>query len=248
MVTYNDERPAFASRLNQALDALELRKPDLLRGGRQTAVAKLFKVSQPAAGKWLKGESMPETKRLPAIARALEVRYEWLVAGEGSMLTNKIEETAGPWAYGLRPTNLDSKRVPVLDYLQAAQYRQVLDNYLTSGGMADVGIDPERAKELSMEAFALVVEGNSMEPDFKHGDVVIIDPARTPVPGSFVVAKLDREEKVTFRKYRDRGVIGDGRQAFELVPTNADYAPTLVNNDNPGTIIGVAVEHRRALT
>lgn len=248
MVTYNDERPAFAARLNAALDAMASRDDEALSGGRQTAVARLFNVSQPAAGKWLKGEAMPETKRLPAMARALGVRYEWLVAGEGPMSQNMVQEAAGMWGHGLRPLAEDSKRVPVLDYKQAGQYLLVLEGYRANGGMADVGIDPERAKELSMESFALVVEGNSMEPDFKDGDIVIIDPARTPVPGSFVVAKLDREEKVTFRKYRDRGVDNEGQHQFELVPTNNDYAPSLVNSANPGSVIGIAVEHRRTLT
>ncbi|MCZ4058067.1 S24 family peptidase [Pantoea sp. LMR881] len=40
-----------------------------------------------------------------------------------------------------------------------------------------------------------------MEPDFKEGDVIIVDPEIEPVPGEFVVAK-NGEHEATFKKYR----------------------------------------------
>ncbi len=97
--------------------------------------------------------------------------------------------------------------------------------------------------ELSDNAFALEIEGNSMTPDFNEGDRVIVDPAIQPRPGDFVVAKNGREE-ATFKKYRARGIGADGREAFELIPLNPDY-PTISSEHDHVRIIGVMVEHRR---
>ncbi len=63
-----------------------------------------------------------------------------------------------------------------------------------------------------------------MEPEFIDGDIVIIDPSVSPLPGDFVVAK-NNEEEATFKKYRPRGKNDQGIDYFELIPLNEDYAP-----------------------
>jgi SOS-response transcriptional repressor LexA len=97
--------------------------------------------------------------------------------------------------------------------------------------------------ELSENAFALKIKGNSREPDFKEGDVIMIDPAVEPLPGDFVVAK-NGDNEATFKKYRPRGVNERGNTVFELVPLNEDY-PSIRSDITPARIIGVMVEHRR---
>lgn len=69
----------FADRLNQALDAKGF--PGWSKG-RQQAAGKLFGVSAIAARKWLRGDSMPDTKKLPMIASILGVTVEWLLYGD----------------------------------------------------------------------------------------------------------------------------------------------------------------------
>lgn len=51
--------------------------------GRQTAVAKIFKISQEAARKWLEGESIPTFERQDQICEWGSVNYEWLMRGKG---------------------------------------------------------------------------------------------------------------------------------------------------------------------
>lgn len=97
--------------------------------------------------------------------------------------------------------------------------------------------------ELSDESFALDIRGNSMEPEFKDGDRVIIDPHVAPQPGDFVAAK-NGEQEATFKKYRPRGLDAQGNMIFELVPLNDDY-PTLRSDTQPIHIVGTMVEHRK---
>lgn len=82
-----------------------------------------------------------------------------------------------------------------------------------------------------------------MEPDFKEGDLLIVDPDEAPKAGDFVIAKNGSEE-ATFKKYRSRGEYDDGSPRFELVPLNDDHE-TLCTDHTPISIIGVVVEHHR---
>ncbi len=94
----------------------------------------------------------------------------------------------------------------------------------------------------SQYTFALKIVGDSMEPDFKAGDVIIVDPEIEPAPGEFVVAK-NGEHEATFKKYRPTTLAEDGRQHFELIPLNDDY-PVMRSIDRHIQIIGTMVEHR----
>ncbi len=82
----------FAQRINEAMDA----KGYPVRG-RARILSKEFNISDKGAGKWLKGEAIPETSRLPGLASFLEVTAEWLLNGSdnnGIKIVNKtlVEE------------------------------------------------------------------------------------------------------------------------------------------------------------
>lgn len=73
----------FAKRINEAME---------LKGfpirGRARVLSKEFEVSDKGAGKWLKGEAIPETSKLPLLASFLGVSTEWLMNGCGSPVNN----------------------------------------------------------------------------------------------------------------------------------------------------------------
>ena len=64
----------FARRINEAMEL----KGYPLRG-RARVLSKEFQISDKGAGKWLKGEAMPETSKLPLLASFLGVSTEWLM-------------------------------------------------------------------------------------------------------------------------------------------------------------------------
>lgn len=134
---------------------------------------------------------------------------------------------------------IGQRRIPLISSVQAGRMSEALEPFPAGAAFEYLLTD----LKLSENAFALEIEGRSMEPDFKEGDRIIVDPALRPQPGDFVVAKNGREE-ATFKKYRPRGVGADGREVFELVPLNDDY-PTINSENEPARIIGVMVEHRR---
>ena len=99
MVT-DDEREAFSRRLNGLLDTLGV--PAKGRG-RQGLVGTMFGVSQKGARKWLEGEAMPSTTRLPEIARRLHTTTEYLLTGNPpgpDPAIGEVMEEAGEYASG----------------------------------------------------------------------------------------------------------------------------------------------------
>lgn len=136
-------------------------------------------------------------------------------------------------------SSLGTKRLPVWDYVQAGLWAGVSPN-LRGEEMQDYVLTDG---EYSDAAFALVIKGDSMEPDFKEGEVVIIDPSISWQPGDFVVAK-DAKGEATFKKYRPRGLNDQGKEYFLLEPLNKDYEP-MRSDLQQIQILGTMVEHRK---
>lgn len=146
----------------------------------------------------------------------------------------------------VRPLRFNQKKIPILSSVRAGDPNGgdviAREKAIEEGDyvMADVNFPDE--------CFALLIEGRSMEPEFREGDIIIIDPTVSPAPGDFVVAaRMDPVAdgyETTFKKYRPRGYDATGRVIFELAPLNADF-PTYRSDVDRLTIVGVLVEHRR---
>jgi len=204
-------------------------------GVTQAHIADLCGVTPQAVAGWLKTGSFDKT-HLPTISQATGVRTDWLLTGQGPMKTPEL--TTAPQS---------ARRIPVISTVQAADPVGAINAYTEGNEYETITVDADLAETLGPHTFALRVEGESMGPEFRSGDTVLVDPDATVRPGDIVVAKMAADETATLRKYRSRGKDADGRPIFELVPLNDDYPTLMVNADNPGAIIGPVVEHRRNL-
>ncbi|MGU5549175.1 helix-turn-helix domain-containing protein [Aeromonas hydrophila] len=166
---------------------------------------------------------------LSKIADALSVPVSELFSDDSPASPHQNMEMAQP----------DIHRIPVISYVQAGVWTAPNEIRECDGNMAYITTD----LDLGDRAFAIVIRGNSMEPEFTEGDLVLIDPDEPLHPGDFVVAK-NGEEEATFKKYRPRGYGEDGQEIFELAPINDDY-PTMRSDRQHIQIIGTMVEHRR---
>jgi SOS-response transcriptional repressor LexA len=135
-----------------------------------------------------------------------------------------------------------NKIVPILDYTQAWQWTESSEPYPITDRTEVIWTSLD---QLSDRTFGLVIEGESMAEEFYPSEIVIVDPEITPNPGDYVVAKLNKDDKVIFRKYRLRGPNEAGKPAIELAPLNENYATSVIDSKNPGRIIGTMVEHRK---
>ncbi|MDF0605383.1 S24 family peptidase [Neisseriaceae bacterium TC5R-5] len=128
------------------------------------------------------------------------------------------------------------KPIPLLLGIQYVEAREKINPDVVIGWLLS-------GQTVSDQAFALTLADKSMSPDFKPGDIVIIDPAVSPQPGDFVVAIYDGQTAL-FRKYRPRGQDDQGEEVVKLSPINADYA-SLRAKVAQLAIMGTMVEYRR---
>ena len=124
--------------------------------------------------------------------------------------------------------------VPLLSSVQAGNFKELVNNH------SQMAIDAEQvptAVPVRQYTFALRVEGDSMEPDFKEGMVIIVEPELEPLPNDFVIAKNGSEES-TFKQ-----LVKDGSDWY-LKPLNDRYPMKTFTADM--RIVGVvrAVERR----
>lgn len=161
-------------------------------------------------------------RNIVGIAEALKCEPAWLMNG-GSFLP---------------VSEVNTRRIPLINFVQAGEFASKSPIEALDGSFEYVMTD----MDWSQYTFALRITGDSMEPDFKTGDVIIVDPEIEPTPGEFVVAK-NGEHEATFKKYRPTIVSPEGKQHFELVPLNNDY-PTMRSEERHIDIVGTMVEHR----
>ncbi|MGN5064507.1 LexA family protein [Aeromonas sp. 6P] len=203
----------------------------------QVSLAKKTGVSGTSVSKWESGFNQPKGRYLNDLAAALGVSVDWLLTGKEDGATGVAE----PGYRNVEPADIpQGTRVPILSYVQAGQWREMCEQATAFDGSLEY---VAAGVSVGSCAFGLWVRGNSMEPDFKEGDLLIVDPDEAPKAGDFVIAKNGSEE-ATFKKYRSRGEYDDGRPRFELVPLNDDHE-TLSTDQTHIAIIGVVVEHRR---
>lgn len=207
------------------------------KGWNKAELARRVGVARQTVGDWENSRSAPTRKRAPKVAEVLDIPLA-SISGD--------PETAN--VAFLEHSQLNKRRVPMLDWANAGLGEETVAQ-LPRGNPLD---SVEVAFLVSNRAFALEVRGNSMEPDFMDGDVIVVDPATHPHSGDFVVAELlshdDDEEngRYTFKQYKPRGAVR-GEITFDLVPLNPAYPTRTVNPNSPGRLVGTVVEHHRRL-
>jgi SOS-response transcriptional repressor LexA len=78
-----------------------------------------------------------------------------------------------------------------------------------------------------------------MTPDFKEGDIVIVNPEIVPMPGEFAVVKIVRTGEVAFRK-----IAAMSGAQLVLRPLNPDY-PDLILKDDEVRLVGKIIHLER---
>ncbi|HAT2030671.1 TPA: S24 family peptidase [Legionella pneumophila] len=158
---------------------------------------------------WEQGVRTPGPEEIKSLARALDVSPAYLMCLSNEM---QRQETKNP-----------SRLIPLLDSQQACDHALFLkaksEDTIADGGRL-VSVSTELIPNLSDGAFALQIKDESMLPEFRINDVIIVDPDIIPKPSDFVVALI--EEEVIVRKYKQLSASKEEHQ-FELIALNDDW-------------------------
>ena len=196
-------------------------------GFTRTQIAKAAKKSQSAVTQWLSGDTKElKSDSAAGIQAVTGFSAVWLATGQGPRL---ISDTAN---IGTGPDLSGS--VPLLSSVQAGNFRELVNNYTDSDNEAE---RIPTSVPVNQYTFALRVEGDSMEPDFQEGMIIIVEPELDPLPNDFVIVKNGSEES-TFKQ-----LVKDGSDWY-LKPLNDRYPMKAFATDM--RVVGVvrAVEKR----
>ncbi|MEM9065889.1 MAG: S24 family peptidase [Planctomycetota bacterium] len=87
------------------------------------------------------------------------------------------------------------------------------------------------------DAFAARVVGDSMEPDYREGDVVVFSPARSIASGDDCFARLEPDQESTFKRvYFETDNAGD--ELIRLQPVNNSYPPRVLPREHVAGLFG----------
>lgn len=184
---------------------------------KQVDFAKMLGVSQATVSGWESEKYQPDRDTLIKMASYFDVSVDYLI--------------------GNSPVKKEKKKgvqIPVLGEVRAGYPMEAVENIIDYEE-----IDEEMARR--GEFFALRIKGDSMEPKFSEGDVVIVRKQETADSGDIVVA-LVNGDSATIKKLKRH------QNGITLMPTNPTYEPMYYSNEEimelPVTILGKVVELR----
>jgi len=136
---------------------------------------------------------------------------------------------------GAEPVDLPVE-VPLINSVSAGYPREFTD----LGYPARVADEYVRCPDLSdPDAFAARVVGDSMEPDYRAGDVVIFSPAKPLKSGQDCFARIEPDQETTFKRvYFEVGE--GGGEVIRLQPVNSRYAPRVLPRERVAGLYAAA--------
>lgn len=184
------------------------------KGYTQDKLAEIIGTSRSTLAMWETNKSQPSNEMLGILSRTLGVSTDYLLGND--------------------PQILKGVKIPVLGRVQAGIPIEAIEDILDYEE-----IEPELAE--TGEFFALQIKGDSMEPKFSEGDVVIV--RRQPdVESGEIAVVLVNGDCATVKK------IVKHANGISLVSSNAAYMPMFYTmqeiEDLPVEVLGKVIELR----
>lgn len=205
-----------------------LRQVDILKMAEPYCLKHNIKLGRNDLSQYVSGKVEPGQKKLTILSLALGVSEAWLMGYDVPRNTDINKE------FITKKKNGISIKIPVLGRVAAGipieAIEEIIDTEEISEDLAKTG-----------EFFCLQIHGDSMEPRFTEGDVVIVRRQDDAESGDIVIATVNGDEATCkrLRKFRD---------GIELVSTNLSYKPMFFTNkeilEKPVKILGKVVELR----
>lgn len=149
------------------------------------------------------------------LARTLGVNPEWLATGEGPMeYYGLAESSTGTYNINIKSHTATQEKVPLISWVQAGDWCDANDPY-PPGEAEDWLTCPIPHSE---KAYCLRVAGDSMEPEYKDGEIILVDPAIEARHNDDVIVRTE-DGKATFKR------LSETPDGTFLLALNPDWLP-----------------------
>lgn len=223
----------FSIRLRKAMNYRNIKQVDLVN---KTGIDKAL------ISNYLSGKYKAKHDKLHKLAIALDVSEGWLMGYDVDMERDWIEDT------DLNNIKIDNARyietttktikIPLLGKVPAGIPIEAIEDIL---GYEEI---PASMLKNGDNYFALKVEGDSMYPDYKTGDTLIIRQQNDCNSGDDCIVMVNGDD-ATFKRVIKQ------ESSIILKPLNNNYEPYYFNEyeimTKPVKILGIAIEVRRKL-
>ncbi|MEO5358050.1 MAG: XRE family transcriptional regulator [Nitrospirae bacterium YQR-1] len=112
-----------------------------------------------------------------------------------------------------------AKDIPLLSWQKLVDCEHVVDVFRTDYADGRISYDSENET-----VFAVKVEGNSMSPEFKDGNIVIVSPLEKPSTGDFVIVRYAGNTLFRKIKFYDDTIV--------LKAVNVEYDDIAISSDD----------------
>lgn len=180
---------------------------------------------------WEQGTRAPGPEEIKLLAKALDVSPAFLMCLSDDIQVKKTKS----------PTHL----IPLLDHHQACDVKSRINairEQRTCAEVVFISVSAELSPQLSDEAFALKMTDESMMPEIRLNDVLIIDPTVAPKPGDYVVVKVATKVETIVCQYKKLSYTSS---EFELITLNDNWPNITMNESLQVQIIGKVIQNLR---
>ena len=189
----------------------------------QNKLAEQLKLSRSTIAMYETGASEPDFNTALEIAKYFDVSVDYLIGNDFSSDENNKKYTKIP-VYGKIPAGIPTE---MIDESYIENFEEINSDLLRGGNTY----------------FGLKVTGNSMFPEFRDGDTLILKKQDSCESGEYCAISINHTE-CTFKK------VVKHTNGITLQPLNPDYSPAFYSlqdiSELPITILGVVKEVRRS--
>lgn len=223
----------FANRLKKALDYNNMKPIDL---------ARKTNINKSLISSYLSGICKAKQDKLDLIARTLGVSEAWLMGYDVDMDREWFEDKE-PSELSIDnaryiENTIKTVKIPLLGKVPTGIPIEAIEEIL---GYEEL---PASMIKNGETYFALKIDGDSMYPDYKTGDIIIIRQQNDCNSGDDCVVMVNGDD-ATFKRVIKQ------ENSIILKPLNNDYEPYYFNEyeilTKPVKILGIAIEVRRKL-
>lgn len=182
--------------------------------GSQARLADSVRISRSVLNDIVKGRTGGPEELREKLAQELGFTYEGMIS-----LGRKLTGGDDPKSAKITPDNIEIpgklvRQIPIISWVQAGDWKEAVEEVATDYVFTDLP---------NQNMFALQVQGDSMEPKFNDGDIIIIDPDAECEHDAYVVV-MNGEGEATFKQLKIyKGV-------YVLHPLNDKYSEKIVDS------------------